>query len=247
MAPKYRQIPTKTPESYDFNEIPTDFGRMFWLMLPICLDSEGRGVDSIQWLRSKLFPIREDDVSQKITDIMDWLVNKGMVVRYQVDGRKYFYSVNFKKYQTGTDKEAKSYLPVPPELLPTNSGVGQELVRVNTTQYKDNNNTPGGSGFDEIGQLSTAYEKNIGVLTGMIKDILIDDLAEYGLQLCLDAMAEAVRNNKRKWSYIQGILKNWKRDGRGASAGANGKGPKPKSRTILHADGTLETITEGEL
>ena len=114
---------------------------MFWLLLPVCLDSEGRGQDSIQWLRSKLFPIREDDVSQQIAEIMDWLANRGMIIRYEVEGRKYFYSANFKKYQSGTDKEAPSYLPAPievekvtPDLLQTSSGVGQELVRVNAMQ-----------------------------------------------------------------------------------------------------------------
>lgn len=140
MAPKYRQIPTKTPESFDFNEMPTDFARLFWLMLPICLDREGRGVDSVQWLRSKLFPIREDDISELIAETLDWLEARKMIVRYQVDGRRYFYSVNFKKYQSGTDKEAPSYLPAPPEIPPTpepvrsQSGVTPDEVRVNTIQ-----------------------------------------------------------------------------------------------------------------
>ena len=142
MAPKYRQIPTKTPESFDFNDIPSDFGRMFWLMLPIALDSEGRGIDNTQWLRSKLFPIREDDVTEQICSTMDWLATKGMIVRYQAEGRKYFYSVNFKTYQTGTDKESQSFLPAPPplekptpDLLQTNSGVTPDQVRVNAIQY----------------------------------------------------------------------------------------------------------------
>ena len=141
MAPKFRQIHSKTPESYDFNEIPTDFGRMFWLLLPVCLDSEGRGQDSVQWLRSKLFPIREDDVTDQIKETMDWLAMRGMIIQYEVNGRKYFYSVNFKLYQSGTDKEAPSFLPAPPsldnvtpDLLPTNSGVVPDLVLVNAMQ-----------------------------------------------------------------------------------------------------------------
>jgi len=147
MAPRYRQIPTKTPDSFDFNDIPTDFGRMFWLMLPIALDREGRGIDTVQWLRSKLFPIREDDVTEQISAIMDWLTTRGMIIRYQVDGRKYFYSVNFKTYQSGTEKEAMSFLPPPPsldnptpDLLQTNSRLTPEQVRVNTMQCNNNNN-----------------------------------------------------------------------------------------------------------
>ena len=111
-------------------------------MLPIALDSEGRGIDNVQWLRSKLFPIREDDISEQIATIMDWLTKRRMIIRYRVDGRKYFYSVNFKTYQTGTDKAAPSFLPAPqtasyttPDLLQTCSGVSPEQVRLNTIQY----------------------------------------------------------------------------------------------------------------
>ena len=109
------------------------------------------------------------------------------------------------------------------------------------------NENGGSGGIDEFAQLTIAYEKNVGALTEMIGHTLSDDLDEYGLTLCIDAIGEAVRSNKRSWKYIQGILKNWKRDGRGASVGANGKGPKPTSRTIMHPDGTLETIDEGGL
>mgnify|MGYP002685847993 CR=1 FL=1 len=37
---------------------------------------------------------------------------------------------------------------------------------------------------------------------------------QYGLTLCMDAIGEAARQNKRKWAYVQGILRNWSRDGR---------------------------------
>lgn len=41
--PKYRKLWIKTVESHDINEMPDDFTRLLWVLLPLGLDSEGRG------------------------------------------------------------------------------------------------------------------------------------------------------------------------------------------------------------
>jgi DnaD/phage-associated family protein len=79
----------------------------------------------------------------------------------------------------------------------------------------------------ELGQLAREYESNFGVLTPRVNDLLADDLGQYGLQLCLDAMTEALNNNVRKWSYVQGILKRWYAEGRGAKTNGKDKTPAP--------------------
>jgi len=67
----------------------------------------------------------------------------------------------------------------------------------------------------EFGELCRAYEHNIGLITPMTGDMLEDDLDAFGLQLCLDAILVAVGQNKRKWAYVRGVLRNWQTDGRG--------------------------------
>jgi DnaD/phage-associated family protein len=87
-----------------------------------------------------------------------------------------------------------------------------------------------------FGELVKAYEANIGAITQMTADMLADDLEQYGLQLCLDAILEAVKQNKRKWSYVRGILKNWWADGRTSAD------PKPGSKEkykIVLPDGQI--------
>jgi DnaD/phage-associated family protein len=84
---------------------------------------------------------------------------------------------------------------------------GQVGLKKKEIRIKENS----GSGLAE---LSSHYENNIGVITQMTREMLIDDLEEYGYQVCVDAIEEAVKNNIRKWSYIRGILKNWKANGR---------------------------------
>lgn len=133
--PKYRQLHTKIVDSYDFSEMPDDFTRVFWLLLIVVVDSEGRGIDNPAWIRSRMFPLREDVMFDQIDGAMDWLDRRRMIRRYEINNRKYFDLPTFQTYQSGTDKEAKSVLPPAPELLPTNSVPAPELVRVNTIQY----------------------------------------------------------------------------------------------------------------
>jgi hypothetical protein len=125
--PRYRQLHTKIVDSEDFSAMPDDFCRMFWMLLTIIVDSEGRGIDNSAWIRSKMFPLREDVNARQITGAVDWLEGRGMLIRYQSKGRGYFYLPTFKQYQSGLDREAKSVLPTP-EQLTTNSGVKQEEV-----------------------------------------------------------------------------------------------------------------------
>ena len=125
---QYRALHTKITQSFDFNEMPDDFTRLMWALMPLALDSEGRGIYNSSWLRSKLFPLREDVTAKQIMAAMDWIIERGMAVKYEVEGRQYFYSPTFKSYQRGLEREATSVLPSP-ELVESRSGVGHELVR----------------------------------------------------------------------------------------------------------------------
>lgn len=135
--PTYRKLHTKIIDSYDFAEMPDDFTRVFWMLLIVVVDSEGRAIDNPVWLRSKMFPLRSDVEPAQIDRSLSWLDERKMIIRYLADGRGYFQVVKFKYYQTGTDREAKSVLPAPPpdkqpepittEEVKSGSEPGQEL------------------------------------------------------------------------------------------------------------------------
>jgi DNA replication protein len=59
------------------------------------------------------------------------------------------------------------------------------------------------------------YEQNIGLLTPLIADHLVDALETYPVEWIEDAIAEAVAYNRRSWRYAQRILEKWASDGRG--------------------------------
>ena len=135
--PRYRKLHTKTLESLDINDMPNDFTRLFWTLLPLVLCREGRGIDSAHWLKSKLFPLREDVTPGQVGEALNWCMQRGMIAPYTVDGRDYFYVPSFHKYQGNTTKEAESDYPPPPELVESQSGVSQEEVKSKSATEAD--------------------------------------------------------------------------------------------------------------
>jgi hypothetical protein len=131
--PKYRQLHLKIIDSEDVNAMPDDFTRLTWVFLSLIVDSEGRGIDSVAGIRSKMYPYREDVSIAQMGRAIDWFADHKMIRRYCVGGRKYFFIPTWHNYQTGTDKEARSTIPAP-ELVGSSSGVIPEEVPANTIQ-----------------------------------------------------------------------------------------------------------------
>ena len=66
---------------------------------------------------------------------------------------------------------------------------------------------------DEMAEIATMYEAEIGKITSFVAQELNDTLQNYPADKIKDAIKEAVKQNKRKWNYVKGILKNWKESG----------------------------------
>lgn len=120
MAPRYRNIHTQITRSYDLAETPDFFTNHLWTMFFVILDREGRGYDKASWIRSEAYkmfdPERVPDAM--IETAMSWFVERGMIIRYEVGGRKYFCipAEKWKEYQPGACKEAESTIPPYAEL-----------------------------------------------------------------------------------------------------------------------------------
>ncbi|MFC1897629.1 DnaD domain-containing protein [Chloroflexota bacterium] len=67
---------------------------------------------------------------------------------------------------------------------------------------------------EELPDIFTLYEQNIGMLTPMIAEELREAEKLYPETWIRDATKEAVNQNKRKWSYISAILQHWSAEGR---------------------------------
>ena len=62
------------------------------------------------------------------------------------------------------------------------------------------------------------YEDNIGLLTPIVKEALINAETEYPIEWIEDAIQQAAERNARSWKYISKVLDNWKQEGRNREA-----------------------------
>jgi hypothetical protein len=122
--PQWRKLYSKVVESVDVNAMPDDFTRLLWVLLPTQLCREGRGQDHGAWVRAKVFPLRDDVTLEMIEGAMAWYAAHGMIVRYQVDGRRFFQVTNWHKYQGNTSREMPSDYPPPPAPAPAGAPAG---------------------------------------------------------------------------------------------------------------------------
>ena len=113
--PQWRKLWTKTTESLDINDMPDDFHRLLWVMLPLITCREGRGLDNPAWIKAKAMPLRADITFADVARAMNWYAQHGMIARYEVGARQYFAICNWHKYQGETAREAVSDYPDPPD------------------------------------------------------------------------------------------------------------------------------------
>ena len=226
--PKYRSLHAKILDSFDFNDMPNDFTRLFWVLLPLILDSEGRAINNTAWIRSRLYPLREDITNEQVANAMIWLSDRKMIGCYTVDGHQYFFVPTFKEYQRGTEREASSVLPGPtPELLASYS-----RSNTNTDSYTDTNTEAETETVVSVSFRSNIidlYTQYIGEIRPAIRQTLINADKEYSPDWIPKAFEIMRGNDKKSWSYVEGTLKNWQTTGKPST---NGHKPKPSD---LHA------------
>lgn len=97
------------------------------------------------------------------------------------------------------------------------SPVRRDTINNNTTNnnYINNNNTS--SSYKELPNKDVYqyYEEcGFGLLNTTITEMLDADIEIFSKAWVIDAMKEAVRQNRYKLTYVEGILRNWKADGR---------------------------------
>lgn len=74
-----------------------------------------------------------------------------------------------------------------------------------------------------VGAVFSAYENEIGQMTKVISDNIASAIDEFGPQKVIDAIEIAARNNARRWSYVDGVLANWRVNGYQSKGSNNGR------------------------
>lgn len=105
---------------------------------------------------------------------------------------------------------------------------------VSVTANSDQNQPPDGTAQPTYEQISALYEQNIGMLTPLMAGTLKTAMRTWPPWWIEHAIRLAVTNEVRRWSYVEGILANWQREGfnvqgkrktnhAGGSAGSSGR------------------------
>lgn len=72
---------------------------------------------------------------------------------------------------------------------------------------------------EEMAEIAQLYEVELGKITPFVAQELNDAIQNYPADWIKGAIKEAVKQNKRKWSYVRGILKHWGTSGSDKYAG----------------------------
>ena len=110
----------------DIKELPFE-ARLFYQGLWVQADRDGRGEDRPERLKIEIMPYDEVD-AEKIMQLLACPKKNGkrpFIVRYEIDGEKYYQIINWQKHQKPHKTERESVIPpAPKELLTVKQPLG---------------------------------------------------------------------------------------------------------------------------
>jgi len=155
---------------------------------------------------------------QGVVNAVHRLEQHGLIRRVKRSGRATVYDLSELSNQSTTltsdEPTSQRGVPVPVNDVDWTSQRGVPEQNSN----KPSEQTKEAEAVVDIGAVYTAYQSEIGMMSKLISDSIADAVAEFGAQPVIDAVHIAAKNNVRKWTYIDGVLKRWRANGHGPVA-----------------------------
>ena len=142
-------------------------------------------------------PGNPNEPDRRITNGIDLSVGRGTLLRFIAQyeqGDRTWYYVNTPSSQAMVAAMARGAIAAPEAVWD-----GNDVPRIRP----------------ERPNIFRRYEQNIGLLTPLVADQIVDAMERYPQDWIEDAITEAVNYNRRNWKYIQRILDSWDTSGRG--------------------------------
>ena len=189
---------TLLPQISDIAELKITL-HIFWLLYP--RKGYPRFTTYRELLNNKnlMSSLREGDKppDEVLGDALEMAVNRGTVLHIVLDRDGAPEDVYF--LNTESDRQVVAKIRNGELALAGLKAGGQAYPDVETEPQPD---------------IFTLYEQNIGMLTPMIAEELREAEKLYPEAWIRDAIKEAVKQGKRKWSYISAILESWATEGK---------------------------------
>ena len=196
-----------------------DTCRLLFTWLIPHLDCEGRMYGDALTVKSIVFP-RRSISPRKVEKYLKELENYNLIVRYFVDGSEFLAMRNFEKHQTGLRKSQESPSQIPPfttESKRSNNGLApiqvKDKVKVQEEVKEEDKGSSSSLNKDDAIQ---AYTDAFGDSSeDMEKEIELAS-SQFSASWVIDAIRETVTHGKSSWAYTAGILRNWRKYGKGS-------------------------------
>lgn len=149
-----------------------------------------------------------------IKKALDSLVKKRLVLVGKTGNRSdcHYYKLNT-DYSCGTTETVERPITFSVERPITETVDTKEILK--KTIKKE-------GGDSDYAEVIASYENNIGLISPSEAQQIAAALDEFPKQYLLDAIDIAALQNAKKWSYINGILKRWRVNGKQPILQANG-------------------------
>lgn len=101
--------------------------RYFWVLLWGYVNDYGKGSDNARLIKADSYPLDDEITAATVEGYLDLLANDGVIVRYEVGGKRYLAVKNWEEHQKPSHR-AKDTFPDPPEALSQPSGESPETL-----------------------------------------------------------------------------------------------------------------------
>lgn len=207
-----------------------------------CLDGDPEVV------MATIIPMKRSRTVDEVQLAVSEWVDAGLVWWFELNEQKVIQLIKWDKHQTGLHKRTKSKYPLHDEAMVSEKF--RELPRIPSltelnrtelnrtelndeslvlTAYKEQAATSedskdSSSSDSHFGELATIFQaEGFGQGTPLVYEQLKDIYATYGYESVKDAFRESVRQNVRRLSYVERILRNWKVEGKSSGGEINVK------------------------
>lgn len=200
------------------------FEEVFFYRLIVNCDDFGRFDARPAVLKARLFPLKERITLRDVSNALSKLADIGIVRLYECDSKPYLYLPTWRVHQT--TRATKSKFPAPDENMnsnefncnQTNSDAPDIRYSIFDNRKPINDNRERDRAREEadpgLAKVMTLYMDRVQAMPSTTCiDYLKSYTAELGADVVCHAIEKALDDNKRSWSYIQGILRRYSAEG----------------------------------
>lgn len=229
--PRIRSIKPQFWLDENLGGLPRD-ARLLYIGLWNLADDSGVFRWRSMQIKVQLFPYDSDVDAGQVERWLNMLVEIGDIEKVENNGQSFGRIKSFLEHQKIDRPSKQRFLEDPTKTLRTGSeSSGSALAKEKEEeremeegketrekkvlsgrrpdQDEPEKNLTAGVLSEQMAEIATLYEANVGRITEVVGQELNDALRTYGDEKLKEAIKETARQGKRTWRYVAGILRNW--------------------------------------